>query len=172
MDDSSAAPMTISQIIYASQPFGFDNAMLSGILMDARRNNPRFGITGMLISRADIYLQLLEGPASAIEATFSRISRDNRHLNVRRLYSSADAMRLFPGWAMRDDPAHTWLWTHKEIADGALERASPSDVLGVFIRLAADPPPTNCEWSIAWGKSKSGRFVPTVALCLRNLKVT
>lgn len=133
--------LTISQLIYASQPFGFDSAMLNGILMEARRNNSRVGITGLLISRADIYLQLLEGPASAIEATFSRIAGDSRHLDVRRLYSCEDTTRLFPGWAMRDDPAHTWLWTQKEIADGALERASPADVLGVFVRLAADLPP-------------------------------
>lgn len=133
--------MSISQLIYASQPFGFDDAMLNGILMDARRNNPRHGITGMLISRADIYLQLLEGPAAAIESTFARIARDDRHLDVRRLYSSSEANRLFPNWAMRDDPARSWLWTQDEIAAGAITGASPAEIAGVFIRLAADPPP-------------------------------
>jgi hypothetical protein len=132
--------MTISQLIYASQPFGFDNAMLSGILMDARRNNARFGTTGVLISRADIYLQFLEGPSAAIEATFSRIAQDDRHLEVRRLYSSVATKRLFPDWTMRDDPARSWLWTQKEIADGALERAN-AESLGRTM---------NC-WSIEHG---------------------
>jgi len=42
------------QIIYSSQPFGFDEAMLSGILLDARRCNTRDGITGALVCRRDI----------------------------------------------------------------------------------------------------------------------
>jgi len=135
--------MSISQLIYASRPFGFDDAMLNGILMDARRNNARFDITGMLISRADIYLQLLEGPSPAVDAAFARIARDHRHLEVKRLYASRDAQRLFPDWAMRDDPARSWLWTQDEIAAGALERASPADIIGVFSRLAAEPPPVD-----------------------------
>jgi len=135
--------MSISQLIYASRPFGFDDAMLNGILMDARRNNVRHDITGMLISRADIYLQLLEGPPAAVEAAFARIARDHRHLEVKRLYSSADAQRLFPDWAMRDDPARSWLWTEDEIAAGALEQASPEEIIRVFARLAADPPPVD-----------------------------
>ena len=49
------------QIIYMSQPFGYDEAMLAGILLDARRCNKRDGITGALVCRHDIYLQLLEG---------------------------------------------------------------------------------------------------------------
>ena len=31
--------MTFTQLIYASEPFGFDDAMLDGILLQARRNN-------------------------------------------------------------------------------------------------------------------------------------
>ena len=50
------------QLIYSSRPFGFDEATLNGILMFARRNNPREAITGALICRHDLYLQLLEGP--------------------------------------------------------------------------------------------------------------
>jgi len=49
-------PMDIFQAIYSSQPLGFDSAILSGILLDARRCNTRDGITGALICRADIYL--------------------------------------------------------------------------------------------------------------------
>jgi hypothetical protein len=48
--------MPITQIIYASRPFGFDAALLAGILMDARRCNTRDGITGALICRDDLFL--------------------------------------------------------------------------------------------------------------------
>ena len=60
--------MPITQIIYASRPFGFDAALLAGILMDARRCNARDGITGALICRDDLFLQLLEGPEEEVEA--------------------------------------------------------------------------------------------------------
>ena len=59
------------QLIYASQPFGFDAAMLNGILSDARRCNVRDEVTGALICRADVYLQLLEGPEPAVDAAFA-----------------------------------------------------------------------------------------------------
>ena len=81
------------QLIYSSKPFGFDEAALNGILLTARRNNPRDAITGALICRQDLYLQLLEGPQAAVEARYSSVSRPATE-------------RLFPNWAMRDDPAH------------------------------------------------------------------
>jgi hypothetical protein len=128
--------MDLVQIIYSSRPFGFDDALLSGILSDARRNNERDGITGALICRADLYLQLLEGPADAVEAAFARITRDDRHLEVEKRYGAPVAERLFPQWSMRDDPARSWMWTQEQVANGALSSASPLEVLAVFTRLA------------------------------------
>ena len=72
--------------------------------MTARRNNPRDAITGVLICRNDLYLQLLEGPQAAVEARYSSIARDDRHLEVVKRLSRPVTERLFPNWAMRDDP--------------------------------------------------------------------
>jgi Sensors of blue-light using FAD len=130
--------MDLIRLIYFSRPFGFDEAMLNGILSDARRCNERDAITGALICRADVYLQLLEGPEGAVDATFARIAKDDRHLEVNLLSRVPAAERLFPGWAMRDDPARSWMWTQKEVAEGAMKRATEAEVLGVFYRLAAD----------------------------------
>lgn len=55
---------------YASKPFGYDDLSLIGILSKARSNNARDGITGCLVCREDLYLQLLEGPRDAVIATF------------------------------------------------------------------------------------------------------
>ena len=74
--------MILAQLIYASQPFGFDDAMLNGILVQARRNNPRDDITGCLICRQDLYIQLIEGPVAPIDALYTKIAVDDRHLNV------------------------------------------------------------------------------------------
>ena len=129
--------MTLMRLIYASQPFGFDEGALNGILSDARRCNGRDDITGALVCRADVYLQLLEGPQPAVDAAYERITKDDRHLNVRQLSRRPVADRLFPGWSMRDDPAHTWLWTQAEVSAGALDRASEADLLAVFARVGA-----------------------------------
>ncbi|WP_396594106.1 BLUF domain-containing protein [Brevundimonas sp. R86498] len=130
--------MSLFQVIYASRPFGYDQGMLNGILADARRCNERDGITGSLVCRDDLYLQLLEGPADLVTAAFERIARDDRHLEVRRLLAGPAAKRIFPDWAMRHDPARSWMWTPDQVADGAPERAGRAEVLGVFQRIAAE----------------------------------
>ena len=130
--------MSLIQLIYASRPFGFDTAMLNGILTNSRANNARDDITGALICRADIYLQLLEGPEDKVEATYRRIARDDRHLDARRLLSTAIEQRLFPKWAMRDDPARSWMWTQSEVDAGAPDHATPDELLAIFSRLARE----------------------------------
>ncbi|HEX8416385.1 MAG TPA: BLUF domain-containing protein [Methylobacterium sp.] len=131
--------MSLHQLIYASRPFGFDQAALNGILVQARRCNTRDGITGALICRSDLYLQLLEGPEDAVEAAYARIVRDDRHIEVNRLSSTPVADRLFPNWAMRDDPARSWLWTREEVGAGVVAQVSREALLRVFGRLAAEP---------------------------------
>jgi len=128
--------MALVQLAYASQPFGFDTAILAGILLDARRYNARDGITGALIARQDLYLQLLEAPEKKVRTTYARIARDDRHIDMVSLVDRPIEARLFPGWAMRDDPAQSWIWTMDEIADGAVARATEDEVLGFFTRLA------------------------------------
>ena len=130
--------MPLTQLIYHSQPFGFDDAMLGGILVQARRNNARDGLTGALIVRADIYLQLLEGPEPAVMATFARIRADDRHLAVRQVSAASVMTRLFPAWTMRDDPARSWMWSAAEVEAGALTAALPSAVRAIFERLALE----------------------------------
>lgn len=131
--------MSLHQLIYASRPFGFDQAALNGILMQARRCNARDGITGALICRSDLYLQLLEGPQAELEAAYGRIARDDRHVEVNRLSYAPVTERLFPGWAMRDDPARSWMWTREEVGAGVVVRATHGQLLAVFGRLASDP---------------------------------
>lgn len=130
--------MSFTQIIYSSKPFGFDASVLDDILTVSRVRNSRAAITGTLICRADMYLQLIEGPDAAIQATYDRIAGDDRHLEINRLVSRAVTDRLFPKWAMRDDPPRSWMWTQAEVAAGAIKAATPSEILGVFGRLASD----------------------------------
>ena len=132
--------MTGTRLIYRSQPFGFDSAILAVILSTARRNNPQRGITGALICRHDVYLQLIEGPSDSIEALYSRILKDDRHLNVRLLLQEEMNKRLFPAWAMIDDEAPSLFWSAEDVAQGALETASADMLLAPFIRLSKAHP--------------------------------
>jgi len=128
------------RLIYRSQPFGFDEAVLAGILSAARRNNPRWGITGALICRHDIYLQLIEGPADAIDALYATICADDRNTDVRLLLSEDMGERLFPNWAMLDDTAPSQFWSAQDVAAGVLEAASQDALLAPFVRLSAANP--------------------------------
>ncbi len=131
--------MRLMQLIYASQPFGFDELMLTDILLVARRLNKRDGITGSLICREDMYLQMLEGARSEVTAAYARIIRDKRHTDVVSLWAGDAEERLFPTWEMRDDPARSWMWTRDEVSAGILREVSAEDVRSVFIRLAGEP---------------------------------
>ena len=126
----------MKQLIYCSQPFGFDEAMLAGILSRARYNNVRDGVTGALICRHDIYLQLIEGPAAAIDNLYARISVDDRHCDVRLLLSEDVEQRVFPEWSMLDDTMPSMSWSPGEISAGALDTATPDALRAVFEGIA------------------------------------
>lgn len=133
-------PLRDMQLIYASRPFGYDDLSLTGILLQARQNNARNGITGALICREDLFLQMLEGRRDVVTSTFARILRDERHVDVVNLLSTDIDNRLFPEWSMRHDPARSWMWTPEEVAKGAIGRASDQEIRGIFERLAKEPP--------------------------------
>ncbi|MBM3545285.1 MAG: BLUF domain-containing protein [Alphaproteobacteria bacterium] len=133
-------PVRDMQLIYASRPFGYDELSLAGILLQARQNNARNGITGALICREDLFLQMLEGRRDVVTSTFARILRDERHVDVVNLLSTDIDNRLFPEWSMRHDPARSWMWTPEEVAKGAIGRASDQEIRGIFERLAKEPP--------------------------------
>ncbi len=128
--------MRLMQLVYTSRPFGFDQLTLRDILLTAQDRNSRDNITGALICREDLYLQMLEGPRAAVTKTFARILRDDRHVDVVGLWSGDAEERLFPEWSMRDDPAQSWMWTPEQVRAGAIEKAPAEAIRSVFVRLA------------------------------------
>ena len=120
------------RLVYSSRPFGFDESILSGLLIDSKENNQKGSITGSLLCRADIYLQLLEGPKENILKTFEKIQNDDRHLDIMILLEEETHDRLFPDWAMKDDPVESWMWSKAEVADGAVKKCSKEEILDIF----------------------------------------
>ncbi|NCO21702.1 MAG: BLUF domain-containing protein [Rhodobacterales bacterium] len=128
--------MGLAQIVYTSQPFAFDEATLGNLLVIARRNNTRDDISGALICRRDIFVQMLEGPEAALEATFGRIARDDRHLNITRHLVRPVTRRMFGQWSMLHDPAQSWLWPEAAVRDGVPVGVDGAAICEVFRMLA------------------------------------
>ena len=128
--------MSLLQLVYASRPFGYDAATLLGILFKARSKNAKADVTGCLICRDDLYLQLLEGPVDQVQQIYSKIQEDDRHVEVTQLISHEVDTRMFGKWAMRDDPVQSWMWTREQIDAGAINATTPAEVLAIFQRLA------------------------------------
>lgn len=124
----------LKHLIYSSRPFGFDQNILNGILVNSVDNNKRNQLTGALICRSDLYLQYLEGPIESINETFKKIENDDRHVEIKVLKEGMHTDRLFPKWAMRDDPVRSWMWSREEVDTGALDKISASDAFNIFQR--------------------------------------
>lgn len=132
--------MPFLQLVYASRPFGFDAATLLSILFKARARNSEVDVTGCLICRDDIYLQLLEGPADSVTKIYNKILEDDRHVEVIQLVRRGVPERMFGKWAMKDDPVQSWMWTREQIDAGIVDKTEPEEVLAIFQRLADAAP--------------------------------
>ena len=124
----------MKHLIYSSRPFGFDQNTLNCILVTSIDNNKKGHITGALICSSDLYLQYLEGPTETIDETFDKIKRDDRHVEVKILKEGMHSERLFPRWAMRDDPVRSWMWSREEVDKGALDTIDADEAYSIFAR--------------------------------------
>jgi hypothetical protein len=70
------------------------------ILRVARRKNQELDITGMLLYRDGNFLQVLEGPASAVESLIQKIKRDHRHQGLILMSRKNIDERQFADWSM------------------------------------------------------------------------
>ena len=92
----------IYQLLYFS--IGTEQNMtedaLQEILEVSRRNNPKIGITGMLIALDNCFLQLLEGEQETVQALYEKISKDERHFKIVSIHKDLVAKRSFENWSM------------------------------------------------------------------------
>ena len=78
-----------------------DKESIDHIIATAKHNNPRFGITGLLVFGSGFFFQWLEGPEDNVTSLFKTISVDPRHSNVVLLTKEDEFReRLFPNWDM------------------------------------------------------------------------
>ena len=89
-------------LVYCSRAVdGMDKSAVDQIIATAHRNNPRYGITGMLVFGSHVFFQWLEGPRDHIEQLMANLKKDPRHAQVVILSENEDSdERMFPDWAM------------------------------------------------------------------------
>lgn len=91
----------IHQLIYTSSRAGnLGDAELDALLLAARENNTRLGLTGVLLCTNDQFMQVLEGSRDALEQLFARIVADPRHEDVRVVIRRRVTKRDFANWQM------------------------------------------------------------------------
>ena len=119
------------QLVYVSSVNRSLPASPIALLAQARRNNHRDSITGLLYSDGARFLQVLEGPEDRVEAAYARIQQDSRHRALVQLSRRTIGAREFGDW----DMAH---YTPGDDADAFIARigdlvggASP-EVRGTF----------------------------------------
>ena len=91
----------------SSASFLLNQDELDAVLRVSRARNGAAGITGLLLYCDGSVMQYLEGPRTAVRATFARIAEDPRHRDLIVLLDEPVAKREFSDWSMacsRVDP--------------------------------------------------------------------
>jgi hypothetical protein len=89
------------QLIYASYATTtMTHAELQTLQTQSQTNNHRKGITGLLLYKAEAFIQVLEGQETDVLALYTTICNDPRHTNIRKLVQRRILEREFSRWAM------------------------------------------------------------------------
>ncbi len=90
------------RLLYASRSQGpIADDTVSRILAQSRKNNPEFGVTGVLcVCQGDVFMQVLEGGRNEVNQLYERVVKDERHTDVTLLHYSEVDERRFSGWRM------------------------------------------------------------------------
>jgi len=93
--------MALHHIIYLSTPtHAYSQTELGDLLAECQANNAKRQLTGILFYAPQQLLQVLEGEAAVVQATYQRIEADPRHRNLLKLADKPIATRAFPDWSM------------------------------------------------------------------------
>jgi hypothetical protein len=91
----------LTRLLYVSKPVGpITTFVTSSILEVCSVNNKKAEITGVLCQGSGIYMQVIEGKRSAINALYSRIISDKRHNQIELLSFEEVGQRRYGQWSM------------------------------------------------------------------------
>ena len=78
----------------------FNEEELAELLSEARAKNLSREVTGLLLYKEPLFMQVLEGPEEVVETLFEAIKKDPRHCYVSGLLKGTISERTFPDWQM------------------------------------------------------------------------
>lgn len=101
MNTRATEPVTLKAIGYVSRAAApVESDELAALEYEARMNNRATDITGLLVFDDGYYVQVLEGPVDAVDATLERIRWDPRHEELEQVLDTPISERSFARWAM------------------------------------------------------------------------
>ncbi|MDO1501354.1 BLUF domain-containing protein [Winogradskyella maritima] len=89
----------IYEYCYASE--AMDNlrkSHIQAILNESTAWNSEHNLTGCLLYHNQQFFQIIEGSKSDVENIVSKIKKDYRHFNIKKVFSGYKSGRLFPEW--------------------------------------------------------------------------
>ena len=97
--------MSLIRLLYVSRcALGVEgparDAKVREIAAQSVRRNAAAQLSGSLVYIKDSFVQVLEGPAAAVERTFEAICCDFRHEDVKLIDLVPVKERVFPDWSM------------------------------------------------------------------------
>ena len=111
---------------------------IGSILYRGRAANAVHGITGALLYKRGSYLQILEGPAPAIDRLLSNLRRDSRHRGITTIFQQDNCKRCFSsGLHLIKSPADEDLvrFLKEHFPVRTSESEQPLSVIGKFLNL-------------------------------------
>ena len=101
--------MKCRRIIYTSRSTKqFNKRNLLDLLHDSRAFNTMDNISGVLMHKNGLFLQIIEGKSKDLEDLIERLHRDTRHNNLKIIDDQLVEDRIFANWSMGcadfDDP--------------------------------------------------------------------
>lgn len=122
------------RVIYESiARFSPDGNDLIDILAQSRLNNGLDGVSGLLWTDGERYVQLLEGPPESVALTLERILRDSRHTRVKFVSDGNVEGRAFGDWSMADVTTDETGSTGDRLS--VMMSGAPAEVRDVFNNL-------------------------------------
>ncbi|MCS6624954.1 BLUF domain-containing protein [Roseibacterium beibuensis] len=131
-------PEALERLVYCSRA-RIDTASLQAIselLGVSQRNNVRDGLTGALAVNDGWFLQVIEGPTSALDRLLRRLAEDARHTEIEILSRRPVSGRLFPDWSMVAARITPDIGPHlKRLIDEC--RVAPEAAVDALLRIVA-----------------------------------
>jgi hypothetical protein len=91
----------MQQLLYVSRSkLDISEQVCQSILEKARQKNTSEGVTGLLMSKGDTFVQFLEGDSSRLMPIYGEICADERHRDITTLFNGESGQRIFNNWAM------------------------------------------------------------------------